>query len=84
MLDVRTQYIVNDEGKRVAVVLDVAEWERIVAALQHLYEPSTPDAAERVPRKRRSLRDLRGLGKEHWQAIDSTAYLQQERDAWDG
>jgi len=83
MLDVRTQYIVNDEGKRVAVVLDVAEWERVVAALKHLYEPSTADAAERVPGKR-NLRELRGLGKEHWQAIDSTAYLQQERDAWDG
>ena len=36
MLDIRTQHIVNDEGKRVAVVLDVAEWERVVAALERL------------------------------------------------
>ena len=83
MLDIRTQHIVNDEGKVTAGVLDVAEWERVVAALKHLYEPSTHDAAERVPPKCRSLRELRGLGKEHWQAINSTAYLQQERDAWD-
>ncbi len=31
-----------------------------------------------------SILELRGLGKELWQQIDSTAYLDQERDSWDG
>ena len=36
------------------------------------------------PPPRRSIRELRGLGKESWRQIDTTAYLRQERDAWDG
>jgi hypothetical protein len=40
-------------------------------------------AHERTPQRRR-ITELRGLGKELWQGIDSTEYLRQERDAWDG
>jgi plasmid stability protein len=29
-----------------------------------------------------SILELRGLGKEHWQGIDATAYVQRERDSW--
>jgi hypothetical protein len=36
------------------------------------------------PRPRRSILELRGLGKELWRSIDSTEYLKQEREAWDG
>ena len=36
MLDIRTQHIVNDEGKVTAVVLEVADWQRVVAALERL------------------------------------------------
>ena len=32
----------------------------------------------------RSTLELRGLGKELWRGIDSTEYLKQEREAWDG
>jgi hypothetical protein len=31
-----------------------------------------------------SIRELRGLGKEIWDGIDAQAYVNQERDAWDG
>lgn len=37
-----------------------------------------------TPQTRRSLRELEGLGKELWRSIDSTAYLTEERNAWDG
>jgi hypothetical protein len=37
----------------------------------------------RVPQRRR-ITELRGLGKEIWQGIDSAEYLRQERDAWNG
>lgn len=33
---------------------------------------------------RRSITELRGLGKEVWQGIDAQEYVNQERDAWDG
>jgi hypothetical protein len=31
-----------------------------------------------------SVREFRGLGKEVWDGIDAQAYINQERDAWDG
>ena len=31
-----------------------------------------------------SILELRGLGRELWRQIDTTAYLNQERDSWDG
>ncbi len=33
---------------------------------------------------RRSIRELEGLGAELWHSVDSTAYLNEERNAWDG
>ncbi len=32
----------------------------------------------------RSIMELRGLGKEIWLTIDVDAYINQERDSWDG
>ena len=31
-----------------------------------------------------SILELRGMGKEVWQGIDVEAYLNAERDSWDG
>jgi hypothetical protein len=36
-----------------------------------------------TPRKKHSLRELRGLGKEIWQGIDAQVYIDQQRDEWD-
>ena len=30
-----------------------------------------------------SITQLKGMGKEHWQNIDTEAYLASERDSWD-
>lgn len=32
----------------------------------------------------RSIRELRGLGKEIWEGVDAQAYVDAERDSWDG
>ncbi len=37
----------------------------------------------KTPERRRSLRDLRGLGKEIWAGIDAQEYIDQQRDEWD-
>ena len=37
-----------------------------------------------VPRPRRSILELRGLGKEIWQGVDTQAYINAERDSWNG
>jgi len=48
------------------------------------------DVASLVRRKvatqarRRSILELRGLGKEIWQDIDAQEYIDQERASWNG
>lgn len=32
----------------------------------------------------RSIRELHGLGKEIWEGVDAQAYVDAERDSWDG
>ena len=34
-------------------------------------------------RKSLSILDLRGLGKEHWKAIDPSKHVEEERASWD-
>lgn len=34
--------------------------------------------------RQRSIRELRGLGKEIWAGIDAQEYVDRERDSWDG
>ena len=38
---------------------------------------------ESKPPKKRSLRELRGLGKEIWTGIDAQDYVDRQRDEWD-
>ncbi|QLE57240.1 hypothetical protein [Nostoc sp. TCL26-01] len=33
---------------------------------------------------KRSILELRGLGKEVWNGIDAQEYINQERDSWNG
>ena len=35
-------------------------------------------------RRRRSILDLQGLGKEIWRDVDAQEYIDQERDSWNG
>ena len=35
------------------------------------------------PRRKHSLRELRGLGKEIWEGIDAQDYIDQQRTEWD-
>ncbi|MCL1473206.1 hypothetical protein [Argonema antarcticum] len=37
-----------------------------------------------MARPRRSILELRGLGKEVWKDIDAQEYVNQERDSWNG
>lgn len=39
------------------------------------------EAVNRPPR--RSILELRGLGAHVWKDIDTTKYIQEERDAWE-
>ena len=37
-----------------------------------------------IPKPKRSILELRGLGKEVWRGIDAQEYVNQERDSWNG
>jgi hypothetical protein len=37
-----------------------------------------------TPKPKRSILELRGLGKEIWGNIDAHEYVNQERDSWNG
>jgi hypothetical protein len=60
--------------------------EQIVAAASLLTEPERRRLMEALtpvtPGSRRSITELRGLGKEIWQAQDAQEYVNQERDSW--
>ena len=33
--------------------------------------------------EQRSILELRGLGKQHWEVIDATRHIESERKSWD-
>ncbi|MEQ8465893.1 hypothetical protein [Coleofasciculus sp. F4-SAH-05] len=37
-----------------------------------------------APKPKRSILELRGLGKEIWNGMDAQDYVNQERDSWNG
>lgn len=41
------------------------------------------DMLDDEPYQKRSITELRGLGKEIWQGIDAQTYVSQIRDEWD-
>jgi plasmid stability protein len=47
--------------------------EEVILLLEQALEPPA----------QRSILELRGLGKECWEGVDSVAYVRAERDEWD-
>lgn len=41
-------------------------------------------AAEDLPRRRRSIMEICGLGQEVWRGVDAQEYVNSERAAWNG
>jgi hypothetical protein len=37
-----------------------------------------------APKPKHSILEMRGLGKEIWQGIDTTEYIRNERASWNG
>jgi hypothetical protein len=54
--------------------------EERVRLARELAEPREED---REPKERLSIMELKGLGKETWEGIDTDAYIKAERDSWD-
>jgi hypothetical protein len=60
-----------------ARTLSLEERKQLMKALVDMWT-ETPK-----PQPKRSLRELRGLGKEIWAGIDAQDYINQQRDEWD-
>jgi hypothetical protein len=75
MIDTDTPY---DRAKRSVEALAPADQLRLIAE----FVGRLSGQLDRRPR--RSLLELRGLGKGIWQGIDTDEYLRQERSSWGG
>ena len=68
--------------------LTPAEQLSLIKDLLNLYEQRIKIEARRIkPREGEPLHDiteLKGLGKELWEQIDVDAYIEEERNSWDG
>lgn len=61
-----------------AKALSLQERKELVKLLVDTLDQAEPE----LPRQR-SLRELRGLGKEIWEGVDVEAYVNEMRDEWD-
>ncbi len=52
--------------------------------LRLLEDLTTLVRREIAPQPRRSILELRGLGKHIWQGLDVRAYIEEERASWNG
>lgn len=59
-----------------ARALPLEERKQLMKALVDMW--TEPQASQ----QKRSLRELRGLGKEIWIGIDAQDYINQQRDEW--
>ena len=57
--------------------LNVLEQLRLLEAIAQSVQRGT------APKSQRSIRELRGLGKEVWKSLDAQEYVNQERDSWE-
>jgi hypothetical protein len=69
--------IVYQEVVEKVQCLDSAERMELLKYLTSLVSESG------IPKPKRSLLELRGLGKEIWEGIDAQEYVNQERSSWD-
>ena len=65
--------------------LSIAErFEVISLAMSSLQkECAEKECPDTLPVRKRSILELRGLGKEIWEGIDPVEYIKQERDSWE-
>jgi hypothetical protein len=61
-----------------ARALSPIERIELIKGLVDLMGETTPSVEAK-----RSLRELRGLGKEIWTGIDAQTYINEQRDEWD-
>ncbi len=67
---------VYTEALQLVERLSLEEQQHLLTELAaRVHQPAEPHS---------SIRELRGLEKEIWDGIDAQAYVNQERDAWDG
>jgi hypothetical protein len=68
------------EVRRLAENLTPDEQMRLIEELSALIR----QRVTMTPKPKRSILELRGLGKEIWNGIDAQEYVNQERDSWNG
>ena len=70
-------------GRPVAVMVDYERYEDLLARLENLTQRMKAQTTDQATITDHTSH-LAGLYHEVWDEIDTDAYLQQERDAWEG
>ena len=81
---------ITQHGRPVAVLVDYERYEQLLAQLEDLADLASLEAAADEPARPYSVAEppndyttrLAGLHQEVWEDLDTDAYLQEERDAW--
>ena len=66
-------------GELLAIIQKLSTDEQL-----KLLEELTIIVRSKVKKKKRSILELKGLGKEIWGSIDAQEYVDRERDSWTG
>jgi hypothetical protein len=69
-----------NEVRRLAENLTPEEQMRLIEELSRLIRQKVT----LTPKPKRSILELRGLGKEIWEGVDAQEYVNKERDSWNG
>lgn len=69
-------------GRPVAVMVDYEQYEQLLEQLQNLRRQLERKTTVQEPSADYTTR-LAGLHREIWDGVDTDAYLQRERDAWE-
>jgi len=65
---------ITQHGRPIVVLVEYGHYERLVQQSQQAAAPELPVSYTDT---------LAGLHREIWEGVDTDAYLQQERDAWE-
>lgn len=65
---------ITQHGRPIAVLVEYGRYERLVQQAQQAAAPEVPASYTDA---------LAGLHREIWEGVDTDAYLQEERDAWE-
>lgn len=89
IVTLNANYLYSDKCFKMVNTLSHSELLTIIQNLDtdeqlKLLEELAVIVRSKVKKKKRSILELEGLGKEIWESVDAQEYVDRERDSWTG